>query len=112
MRCWGATCGQAAQLREGRAHVKGVRSYRKSPSPFTLPGSVQTPEKCLSKILQYLQGYPPILYNTGHLIQASTSGLHLNSGESRRVTIQQRLLTARAMRPREQLPAEAVDATL
>lgn len=69
-------------------------------------------EKCLSKILQYLQGYPPILYNTGHLIQASTSGLHLNSGESRRVTIQQRLLTARAMRPREQLPAEAVDATL
>lgn len=34
------------------------------------------------------------------------------SMESRRVTIQQRLLTARAKRPWEQLPAEAVDATL
>lgn len=93
MRCWGATCGQAAQLREGRAHVKGVRSYRKSPSPFTLPGSVQTPEKCLSKILQYLQSYPPILFNRDHLIQASMSGLHLNSGENKlyRPTLVQRV---------------------
>lgn len=81
MCCWGASCRPAAQLQEGRTHIKGVRGYKKS-SPFTLPGSIQTPEKCLSKILQYLQRYPPILFNARNLIQASMSGLHLNSGEN------------------------------